>query len=97
MKEFPQNVSFHNDLGTTLVNLGNTYAQAGRIEEALPTLRRAVEEKRLAFTAEPKSADYRRGLNVAYGGLAEVERVKGTPSASAAALLERRELWPDQP
>jgi serine/threonine-protein kinase len=97
VKEFPQNVGFHNDLGTTLVNLGNTYAFADRIDDSLATLRRAVEEKRLAFTANPKSPDYRRGLNIAYGALAEVERVKGTPRLAAAALLERRELWPDQP
>jgi serine/threonine-protein kinase len=97
VREYPQNVGFHSDLGTTLVNLGYTYGQTGRTDESLATLRRAVEEKRLAFTAVPQSADYRRGLNNAYGALAEVERVKGTPSASAAALLERRELWPDQP
>jgi serine/threonine-protein kinase len=97
VKENPQNVGFHNDLGTTLINLGNTYAFADRIDDSLATLRRAVEEKRLAFTANPKSADYRRGLNIAYGALAEVERVKGTPRLAAAALLERRELWPDQP
>jgi serine/threonine-protein kinase len=97
VRDYPQNVTFRNDLGTTLVNLGNTYAQTGHTEEALATLRRAVEQKRLAFTAVPKSADYRHGLNIAYGALAEVERVLGTPSASAAALMERRELWPDQP
>ncbi len=97
VKEFPQNVAFHNDLGTTLVNLGLTYGQTDHVEEALTTLRKAVEEKRLAFTAVPQSPDYRRGLNAAYGALGEVERVKGTPSASAAALLERRELWPEQP
>jgi serine/threonine-protein kinase len=97
VKKFPQEVGFHADLGTTLVNLGITYGQTGRVEDSLTTLRRAVEEKRLAFTALPQSPDYRRGLNNAYGALAEVERVKGKPSASATAVLERRELWPEQP
>jgi serine/threonine-protein kinase len=97
VKEYPENVAYHHDLGTTLVNLGYTYAQTERIDEGLATLRRAVEEKRFAFTAAPQSPEHRRGMNNAYGALAEVERQRGTPSASAAALLERRELWPSQP
>jgi serine/threonine-protein kinase len=95
VKEFPDNVGFHHDLGTSLVNLGNAYGTTGRIEESLTTLRRAVQQKRVAFTAQPQSPDYRKGLNIAYGALAEVERKKGAPAAAAAALLERRKLWPD--
>jgi len=95
IKEVPGNIAFHSDLGTTLVNLGYTYAQTGHLEEGLATLRRAVEEKRLAYRAVPKNADYRRGLNAAFGALAEVERKKGSPGAAVAALMERRELWPN--
>jgi serine/threonine-protein kinase len=94
VKEFPSNVAFHSDLGMSLINLGNAYGIAGRIDESLTTLRRAVEQKRIAFTAAPQSPDYRKGLNIAYGALAEVERKKGSPAAAAAALLERRKLWP---
>ena len=81
----------------TLINLGGMYGQTDHAEEALSTLRRAVDEKRFAFDKAPENSDYRRGLNIAYGALAEVERQKGQPSASAAALLERRKLWPHDP
>ena len=97
IQAYPGNIAFHSDLGTTLVNLGYTYAQTGYLDEGLATLRRAVEEKRLAFKAVPGDADYRRGLNAAFGALAEVERKKGSPGVAAAALMERRDLWPNDP
>jgi serine/threonine-protein kinase len=97
VKEFPKNIAFHHELGTTLVNLGGAYGQAGRIEECRATLWRAIEEKRIAFAAAPENPEYRHGLNVAYGALGEAEKRKGQPSAAAAALLERRSLWPEQP
>jgi len=97
VKDFPESAPFHADLGTTLINLGNAYSLAGHTDDALPMLRRAVEQKRLAFEASRQTAEYRRGLNIAYGALAEVERIQGTPAASAAALLERRKLWPNDP
>jgi tetratricopeptide (TPR) repeat protein len=97
VKELPENVAFHHDLGATLINLGYAYAQTGHLEDGLEALRRAVEEKRTAFMASPQVVEYRRGLNNAYGALAEVERKQGTPGAAAAALRERRKLWPDQP
>jgi tetratricopeptide (TPR) repeat protein len=97
VRDFPQSAAFHHDLGASLINLGNAYAVVGRIDDSLATLRRAVEQKRVAFTAAPQSAEFRKGLNIAYGALAEVERKKGSPAAAAAALLERRKLWPNEP
>jgi hypothetical protein len=97
VEEYPQNVAFHNDLGTTLVNLGMAYGQSGRLSESLAALLRAVEETRLAFAAAPDVPDHRRGLNNAYAALAEVHRERGMLAVAAVALLERRQLWPDQP
>src|SRR5262249_28853804 len=89
------NVGFHHDLGTSLVNLGNAYGISGRIDDSLTTLRRAVEQKRVAFTASPQSPDYRKGLNIAYGALAEGERKKGSPAPAAPALLDRSKVGPN--
>jgi tetratricopeptide (TPR) repeat protein len=97
VKEQPNNLSFRSDLGAALTNLGNCLAMASRIAEAQSALRRALAEKQYVFKAAPQSAEYRRGLNIAYGALAEVERKKGTPAAAAALLLERRDLWPNEP
>jgi serine/threonine-protein kinase len=95
VKDFPDNLAYHADFGATLVNLADAYARAGRTGDALPLLRQAVEQKRLAFEASRQTLEFRRGLNIAYGALAEVERKLGTPAASAAALLDRRKLWPN--
>jgi serine/threonine-protein kinase len=96
VRDHSEVIEFHADLGKTLVNLGYTYAFLNRIDDSLPTLRRAVGQYDLALKSCPHNATYRRGLNNSYGALAEVERVKGRPSAAATALRSRRDLWPGQ-
>jgi serine/threonine-protein kinase len=97
VRDHPKNLDFRADLGRTLNNLGLTYGQLGQIEASLAALRQAVEHQRVAFAAAPHAPRYRRALSNHYGALAEVERKKGKPSAAAAALLERRRLWPSNP
>ena len=97
VKELPQNAVYRNDLGMSLNNLGNAYDSLGRVEESLATLRQALEQRRIAFATSPGSPECRRGLNMTFGALAEMERKKGSPAAAAALLLERRDLWPDDP
>src|SRR5262249_48942195 len=75
----------------------NLQARAGHAEEALDTLHQAVTHQKFAFDRAPQMPGYRRALSIAYGALAEVERVMGKPSGSAAALLERRKLWSEHP
>jgi len=59
--------------------------------------RQAIEEKRHALTAGPKTKVRLHSLGNHYLDLADAERALGQPAEAAATLWEHRQLWDDDP
>jgi tetratricopeptide (TPR) repeat protein len=97
VKANPDRYEYRHDLARTLDLTAQTLNEDGRPGEALADLHQAVEQERLALARAPAVARYSRALAGHYGTLAEAARAAGRPGESAAALLEQRRLYHDQP
>jgi serine/threonine-protein kinase len=71
-----------------LQNLGEQYADLGRVDEGLPYYRRAVEIRRQLLAAHPGDRDRNRELAEQLAMLAEVERHHGDPASAERSFAE---------
>jgi len=97
VKENPDKLDYRCDLGRTMSNLGLNLGFANRNGEALLVLHEGLQAMRPAFAKAPQILGYRQVMNSLLGNLSEVERSLNHPAESAAAILERQQLWPDNP
>src|SRR5581483_11716498 len=74
-----------------------TLAYLNQFDEAVPVIREAIREQRIAFDRAPQVPRDRRSLSNHYGTQGEIARLMGRADQSAEALEERRKLWPEQP
>jgi serine/threonine protein kinase/tetratricopeptide (TPR) repeat protein len=85
----PGHVSNRLEASATLNNLGLRQADQGRMEAAVATLHRAIDQARAACDQAPGVANHREKLAARYGALAEVERRRGRAVEMATATRER--------
>jgi len=67
----------------------------GQADESLAAFRESARIQRQLFEANSSSAYHRYNLDRCYGRLAHWSTLKGDWAGTAAALLEREKLWPD--
>jgi serine/threonine-protein kinase len=93
----PANLDYQSELGRALSPLGAVLATLGDRTKARQVFREAREHHRIAFSRAPDVVPYRRYFGEHYRLLAAAERRLGDPAGAAAAALERRDLWPEDP
>jgi tetratricopeptide (TPR) repeat protein len=91
------NLDYQSELGRALSPLGSVLAELGDRGKALEAFREAREHHVIAFSKAPDIVPYRKYLTEHYRLLAAGERRLGDPDAAAAAALECRNLWPEDP
>jgi tetratricopeptide (TPR) repeat protein len=75
--------------------IGKVRWDLGQAEEALAAFRESTRIQRQLFEADSSSAHHRHNLDRCYGRLANWSTLKGDWAGTAAALLEREKLWPE--
>jgi tetratricopeptide (TPR) repeat protein len=93
----PANLDYRADLGHTLNNLGCNLMARGQLGQARVVAQEAIANGRILLERGPGVRSYRSLLSTHYNLLAEIERRTGRPDEAAAAVRERRRLWPCDP
>ena len=75
--------------------IGKVRWSLGQADLALAAFRESMRNQRQLFEADSSSAYHRYSLDRCYGRLAHWSTLKGDWAGTAAALLEREKLWPD--
>jgi len=75
--------------------IGKVRWNLGQADLALTAFRESTRIQRQLFEADSSSAYHRYNLDRCYGRLANWSTLKGDWAGTAAALLEREKLWPD--
>jgi tetratricopeptide (TPR) repeat protein len=91
----PDTVHWPVALSTAWSNIGKVRWDLGQADLALDAFRESTRIQRQVFEADSSSAYHRHYLDRCYGRLANWSTLKGDWAATAAALLEREKLWPD--
>jgi tetratricopeptide (TPR) repeat protein len=91
----PDTVRWRSGLKTTWARIGKVRWDLGQAEPALAAFRESARIQRQLFDADSSSADHRFQLDRCYGRLAHWSTLKRDWARTAAALLEREKLWPD--
>jgi tetratricopeptide (TPR) repeat protein len=82
-------------LMTTWARIGKVRWGLGQADQSLAAFRESARIQRQLFEADSSSAEHRYQLDRCYGRLAHWSTMKGDWAGTAAALLEREKLWPD--
>jgi tetratricopeptide (TPR) repeat protein len=75
--------------------IGKVRWDLGQADESLAAFRESARIQRQLFEADSSSAYHRDNLDHCYGRLAHWSTLKRDWAGTAAALLEREKLWPD--
>jgi hypothetical protein len=91
----PAGVHWRHGLVNVWSRIGKVRWDLGQADLSLAAFRESARIQRQLFEADPSSADHRFELDRCYGRLAYWSTLKRDWAGTAAALLEREKLWPD--
>jgi hypothetical protein len=91
----PESLQWRIALTIVWSGIGKVRRDLGQADLALAAFRESTRIQRQLFEADSSSAYHRYNLDRCYGRLANWSTLKRDWAGTAAALLEREMLWPD--
>jgi tetratricopeptide (TPR) repeat protein len=91
----PESVDWRIGMVVVWERIGKARWDLGQADESLAAFRESARIQRQLFEADSSSAYHRDKLDRCYGRLAHWSTLKRDWAGTAAALLEREKLWPD--
>jgi tetratricopeptide (TPR) repeat protein len=91
----PSSAQWHRPVMIVWQRIGKLRWDLGQAEESLAAFRESARIQRQLFESDTSSTDHRYELDRCYGRLAHWSTLRGDWAGTAAALLEREKLWPD--
>src|SRR5262245_32218653 len=94
---YPDRPIFRSMLGRAWNNLGIALAAQERRDDAVNTVREAINHQRPLVDRLPQVAEFRQSLSESYENLAWLLRALKQSGAAAEATRERVKFWPKEP
>jgi tetratricopeptide (TPR) repeat protein len=95
--KYEDSAQSQSSLGIYLHNLGNTYRDAGRLDESEATLRAAVKHHGTSVQRAPGSAEMRLALSSSYAALGTTLRLRNKIGEAVDVTCQRQKLWTKEP